>query len=246
MFSPTQPDSQPEKPKNDNNIDDLFSSPASSAPKAKNDAPVDDLFSAPPPQNSPYTPPPPQPQQRGGNRVLYIILGVVIAFMCVCIACIAVAGGSVFAVFQDPTVQAGLATGKASIATVQGIVGTGVALASVPTALPPDAVSKGSISTGVSQTSTLGAVSRDMWKYDGKGGDKITILVKPQNSELSMNVAIYGTNDKLISKNLVLSDTDPGFSVKLPDDGTYSIVVASLGGIGDSTGAYTITVQGAR
>jgi hypothetical protein len=262
MFSPTQPDSQPEKPKNDNsNLDDIFSSPSSSAgtpppysPPPQNTGGVDDLFSSPPPNTGgPYTPPPQPPQQRGNNRVLYIILGIVLAFMCVCVACIAVAGGSVVAVFQDPTFKAGFATGQAGFATagsnlgtLQGVLGTAGASGVIPTQLPPDAVSKGALNVGQSQTSTLGAVARDAWKYDGKGGDRIVINAKPQDPDLILNLAIYDPSGQLVDKTVLFTSDQPGLTVRLPNDGTYTIVISALGGTANNSGSYTVSVQASR
>ncbi len=242
MFSPTQPDSQNDpqsnKPKNDN-LDDLFSS---SPTPPQNQGPVDDLFSSPPsgnaPAGGPYTPPPPQPQQRRGNPILYIILGVVIALMCLCVGCIAIFGGSIFAVSQNPTFQAGFATGKAA-------VGTGMAMGAAPTALPSDATSKGILSANQQQSGSLTGFTQDVWTYNGKSGEAITINVTAQDSHQAVVAGLYGANGKLLIGTTLVSSIQPTQTLQftLPADGTYSILVGALGGTAGVNGNYTIKVQ---
>ena len=242
MFSPTQPDSQNDpqsnKPKNDN-LDDLFSS---SPTPPQNQGPVDDLFSSPPPNNAPaggpYVPPPPQPPQRRGNPVLYIILGVVIAFMCLCVGCIAITGGSIFAISQNPTVKAAVATGQVAF-------GTGMAMGAAPTALPSDVQTKGAITANQQQSGNLTGFNQDVWTYNGKSGEAITINVTAQDSHQAMVAGLYDATGKLLIGTTLVSSIQPTQTLQftLPADGTYSILVGALGGTAGVNGNYTVKVQ---
>jgi hypothetical protein len=210
MFTPNQPDSQ-----NDNsNLDDLFSSsPNNSVP------------------DSPYTPPPPQPQQRRNNPILYIILGVVIAFICLCVGCIGVIVATGAYVSRDPTFQAGFATGAAR---------TGP-----PAVLPSSGVSKGSLRAGQQQNGQLGPFDQDIWKYKGNRDEQITITVSAGERTLALLVGLYDANGKLLIGNNAISafNQPQTLTYTLPDDGTYSILVTGLGGTANSNGNYTITVS---
>lgn len=212
MFTPNEP----EKPKNSDNLDDLFSSPPNTGESG-----------------SLYTPPlaQPQQQQRRTSPVLYIILGIVVASMCICVGCVVVTGGSIFAIAQNPTVKAA--------------VGTGMALGEAPEALPPGASVKGTLTSGQQQSGQLSDFGRDVWKYVGKKGEQITVSISAQDRGLQLIFGVYDTDGKRLVKNSLFNSAQPNQSLaaSLPDEGTYSILVSSLGGTANSNGNYTITVN---
>src|SRR5260221_13161750 len=96
-------------------------------------------------QLTPYVPPPPSQQPRKGpSPILMILLGAVLGVICICGACAAVFGGSIAAVFNNPTFQAGVGTMQVAFGTISsGIDG--------PQTLPPS-TQKGTLSAGTAQT----------------------------------------------------------------------------------------------
>ena len=226
MFTPTDPNSQnnqqSNQPNSSDNLDDLFSSPPPSGPAS----------------GSPYTPPPPQPQQKRGNAILYIILGMVIAFMCICVGCIAITGGSFLAVANNPTVKAALATGQVAF-------GTGIASGMAPDTLPSGTTDKGAITANQQQSGVLSNLEQDVWKYTGKKGEQITVNVTAQDSHQLIVLGLYDSSSELLVGNRVINSGQPTqtISFALPTDGTYSILVLAFGGTGNASGNYSITVQ---
>jgi hypothetical protein len=209
MFTPNQPDSQ-----NDNNdIDDLFSSPPN------NNAPA-----------GPYTPPPPQSEPRRTNAFLYVILGIVIAFLCVCVGCIALAAGSYTLLSRDPTFQS--------------IFASSLSRREVPASLPSDVTAKGLLTAGQQESGQLSAVQQDVWKYKGSPNEKISIQVSSEDRSLPLLIGLYDANGKLLIGNNVLTafSREQTITFTLTDSTTYSILVTAVGGTANSNGNYNITV----
>src|SRR5260221_14128734 len=125
----TQP---PMGSQNKDNIDDLFNARPASSGSGGN-------------MGTPYTPPPMQPNQSRQNPILYIVLGLILGWICICGGCLLLGGGSLFAginaVANAPTVKAALAPGQVAF-------GTGVAIMEGPSKLPSDANDQGSLSAG--------------------------------------------------------------------------------------------------
>lgn len=222
-------------------IDDLFAplpSGATGPAAPKTPVPENDLF-APLPSGTQapvYTPPPYSPSataKKGRNPIIYILLAVLIGSVCVCGACVAVAGLGGAAFLNDPTVQA-------SFGTAGAIIGTGVNLVQAPDKLPAGAKKQGSLSANQSKTARLAALEQHTWQYQGKRGEAITITVKTSTNNFDPYIGLYDAEGSLVSR------TDAGrtgstktLTETLRDDATYTILV---GGLGGAPGNYTITV----
>ncbi len=181
----------------------------------------------------PYTPPPYVPPQSGArkqrNPLLYVLLGLVIALVCICGLCMALFGGSIVAIFRNPTVQA--------------LVGTGVSMLQAPDTLPSDAQSQGTLTPNQQKSGTFEPFTQQVWKYRGKKGEQITITATASASNLEVYLGLYDSSGQLLQRtkfgNTGRTQT---LTATLTDDATYNILVGALGG---ATGNYNITVQSA-
>jgi len=226
-------------------LDDLFAPlpSASAGPAApKSTFPEDDLF-APLPAGAPapvYTPPPydATTAKKGRNPIIYLLIAVGIAAVCVCGACVGLPllGGA--AVLRDPTFQAGFSTAGA-------IIGTGVSLVQAPDSVPADAKEQGSINANQSKTGRLGALDQHTWQYQGKSGESVTITVKTaNNSSFDPYLGLYDADGNLLKRTETgRTGTTKTLIATLSDDATYTILVGSIGG---APGSYTLTVSSSR
>ncbi len=208
-----------------NDPDDIFSLPPSGSPSSTNQPYVVPPYSGP--TNTPS-------QQRGPSRMLYIIIGMIVAVFCICGGCIALAGGSFMAVFNNPTVQAALVT-------AQSAIGTGSAFLQAPDRLPSGADKQGALLPDQSKTGNMSAFTPQTWTYNGQSGEKITITVRGSQNSFDPIVGVYDISGKLLARNdLSSSNQGQSFTATLPSDGTYTILVSSLGG---APGSYTIALK---
>jgi hypothetical protein len=98
------------------------------------------------------------------------------------------------------------------------------------------------IEIGETTSATLEDDGVHEWQFIGSAGDILGISVAPSDGDLDLVMRIYGPDGTL------LEDVDEGFSgelesigITLPDDGTYTVVVApfAFGG-----GRYSISISG--
>ncbi|MCC7448631.1 MAG: hypothetical protein IT324_14520 [Anaerolineae bacterium] len=235
----------PAAPRTTAPADDLFAPlpSASTGPAApKSTFPEDDMF-APLPAGSPapvYTPPPynPATAQKGRNPIVYLLIALGIAAICVCGVCVGLPLLGGVAVLGDPTVQAGFSTAGA-------IIGTGVSLVQAPDSLPTNAKEQGSISANQSKTGRLGALDQHTWQYQGKSGESITIAAKTANSSsFDPYLGLYDADGNLIKRTQTgRTGSTLTLDVTLADDATYTILVGSIGG---APGSYTLTLSSNR
>jgi hypothetical protein len=201
-------------------LDELFGPTPSSAAKTPTPGPTAGPGYTPPP----YTPPSPGAKSQR-NPLLYVLLGLVIAAVCICGACLLLFGGSIAAVLSNPTVQAA--------------VSTGITLIQAPDSLPAGVATAGTLSANQQRTGSLEPLSQQVWKYDGKQGEQITISASGSNLELYLG--LYDSGGKLISRtNIGNTGRSQTLTATLPSDATYSILVGALGG---NFGSYTIEVR---
>jgi hypothetical protein len=199
-------------------------------PKNKNDDPFASLDN-PQGETVPYTPPTYAPQQKKGpNTLLMILLGAAIATVCICGACIAIAGGSIASVVNNPTFQAGM--------------GTALSIMDLPDTLPSSATEKGTIEANSTDSGNLETpFSNDVWTYQGKSGEQLTIRLDSNESGLN-NIGIYDSEGKVLQKTKLVDanrqKNSSSLTYTLPSDGTYSILV---GGV---DGRYTLEVSSSR
>src|SRR5450432_177461 len=186
----TQP---PAGSQNNDNMDDLFNPRSSAGSSGGTSGGGGNM-------GTPYTPPPPQPNQRKQNPILYIILGLILGVICICGACVLIAGGSlaagVSAVANNPTVKAAIQTGQVAF-------GTGIAVVDVPEKLPSDAKDAGTLSAGQQQTGQLGSFERQVWKYEAHSGENITVAVGAANSTqvLVLTLGVYNSGGDNVAKS---------------------------------------------
>jgi hypothetical protein len=207
-------------------LDDLFAPPPTrSQPASTGSAPggPGPIVYTPPP----YVPPPPSAAPRKGRSpVLYILIGLVIALVCVCGGCLALTGGSFLAVVNNPTVQAAF--------------GTGIAMIDAPQQLPTDATKKGTIRPNQSQTAQINLLQRHVWTYQGQANESITISVSVTSGVLPY-IGLYDASGNLVAKTQIgNSARTQTVTTTLPQDANYSILV---GGIAGNVASYTLQVQ---
>jgi hypothetical protein len=180
-----------------------------------------------------YTPPAytPQQQKKGPNTLLMILLGAAVATVCICGACVAIAGGSIASVVNNPTFQAGM--------------GTAFSIMDLPDTLPSSAKEKGTIEPNDSKSGSLTTVlENDVWTYQGKSGEKLTITLDTTESGLN-HIGIYDSDGKVLQKTKLVNTSGKDQTIRtltytLPSDGTYSIL------IGGVDGRYTLEVSSDR
>jgi hypothetical protein len=198
-------------------VDDLFTTPAAGTAMGAGSA--QPAYTPPP-----YVPPPPGTQSKR-NPLLYIIVGLLIATVCICGGCFVITGGSIAAIFSNPTVQA--------------IVNTGITLIQAPDRLPGDVNDQGTINANQQQSASLAVLQPHAWKYNGKKGEQITVTAN--SSDLQLYLGVYDSSGRLLKRtDFGQNGHNPTLTVTLPDDSMYSIFVGANGG---STGSYTITVK---
>jgi hypothetical protein len=188
-----------------------------------------------PPPLPGYVPPPPSAQPRRPPAILYILIGAALAVVCLCGICIAVFGVGIANVANNPTVRAGLVT-------VQVAIGTASTMFQMPPHLPKGNHAAGSISAGQTQSGTLVATKSDVWQFQGSNGQKVTIYVTSQQDDFVPMIGLYGDDFNLIAKSALNgSGRSQTLDYTLTADGTYYVLVASLGG---APGSYDIKVSG--
>lgn len=230
------------------NFDDMFAASARPAPNPSmqttmpaQPAPATWQQTAPPPPplQGGYVPPYPpmyggqpqqqQPRKRGGAMRTFIIILLVIT-VCVCGVCVGVPLIGSVVVMNNPTLQA-------AAKTVGAVVGTGVTFIQAPDRMPTDGVNKGTLTAGKPQSEALGMLEKHIWQYQGKSGENVTISAKAQVDTLQVFMGLYDSNGNLLKRSSGVADRSSTLTYPLPGDGTYSILVAGLGG---SSGAYTV------
>ncbi|GEM_PF-935654 len=227
MFSPaTPPPSTAPSPSGSQiseSVDDLFAPlPPSGGPTGAPPAAGPRSYTPPP-----YVPPPPQAQKKGRSPLVYILIGLALAAVCVCGGCLLLTGGSLAAIFGNPTVQAAF--------------GTGFAIFEAPDKLPSDAQSMGTIPPNQQRTGQLDFFKSQVWTYQGMRNEAITITVTMSSSNAAPYIGLYDRNGKLLERTrLTNSGRTNTLSTTLTDDATYSILV---GGVAGSRTNYTIQVQ---
>jgi hypothetical protein len=170
----------------------------------------------------PYT----QPEKKGPNRLLYILLGLILGVFCICGTCVVGSGVLFSQVASNPTFQA--------------IVGTGFARIQAPDTLPASAQSKGTIKANQPVTDTLDAMSDDAYKYQGKSGEQITVTVQSISRSLVPYIGIYDSSGKVQAKSIASSaDRSQSVTYTFPNNATYTILV---GPFSTTSGDYTLTV----
>ncbi len=230
MFTPATPPSSatpsPSGSQISESVDDLFAPlPPSGGPASQQPPAAGPRTYTPPP----YVPPPPsQMQRKGRSPLLYILIGLALAVVCVCGACLLLTGGSLAAIFGNPTVQAAF--------------GTGFAMIDAPQQLPSDAQKMGTINPNQQKSGQAEFLKSQVWSYQGMSNEAITITVTMSGSNATPYIGLYDRNGNLVTKTQLGSSTGrtKTLSTTLTDDGTYSILVGAIAG--NRTG-YTIQVQ---
>jgi hypothetical protein len=168
----------------------------------------------------------PPAQKSGTNPLVYVLIALIVAVVCICVGCAAIFGGSIAAVINDPTFQT--------------ILGTGFTMFEAPDRLPSGAASQGTLSPNQSRTAQLDPLEQHVWRYQGRSGEQITIVVSTQSSTFNPFIGIYDASRRLVSRSAAgRTGRTVTLIAPLPTDGTYSILV---GGLGGSFGTYTIRV----
>ncbi len=168
----------------------------------------------------------PPAQKSGTNPLVYVLIALIVAVVCICVGCAALFGGSIAAVINDPTFQA--------------VLGTGFTMFEAPDRLPNGAASQGTLNPNQSRSAQLDPLEQHVWKYQGRSREPITITVSTESSTFNAFIGIYDASGKLISRSAAgRTGRTASLTVTLPSDGTYSILV---GGLGGSFGTYQIQV----
>jgi hypothetical protein len=188
-------------------------------PNNQNNDPFAPLSS---PDTPGYTPPAytPQQQKKGPNTLLTVLIGAAIATVCICGICAVIAGGSLFTF------------GKAVMSIVE-----------LPDTLPDKMTSKGSIEPNSSESSTLTILDYDVWKYQGRNGEQVTIKVRATTKGLN-HIGIYDEQGKVLKKTELTeknsTETVRTLTYTLSGSGEYSIL------IGGVSGRYTLDISSDR
>jgi Tetratricopeptide repeat len=160
-----------------------------------------------------YVPPATKKQR---SPVLYVLLGLAIALVCICGACGLLAGPSFATIF-----------------------GTAMSMIQAPSTLPGDATQMGTLRPNQTQSGSAGLLEQQVWKYNGRQGEQITVTASGPNLEIFLGV--YDPKGQLVSRTRFgNTGRAQSLTATLPEDGTYSILVGSLAG---ASGSYTISVQ---
>ena len=173
--------------------------------------------------------PRPPAANSGTNRLVYVLIGLIVATVCICVGCAALLGGSLATVFNNPTFQA--------------VLGTGFTMFEAPDRLPSGAGNQGAINPNQTRTAQLDPLEQHVWKYQGRSGEQITITVNTESSTFNAFIGVYNASGKLVSKSAAgRTGRTASLASTLPADGTYSILV---GGLGGNFGTYSIQVASA-
>jgi hypothetical protein len=211
-------DQPPVMPPTGNDSDDIFSALPPKGPSSSSGTPI----------IPPYMPPAlPPKQNKGPNKLLYILIGLILAVFCMCGTCVvglAVVGGSI-----------------ASNPTFQAVLSTGMSMIQAPDRLPANIKKHGSISANETENATATIGVMDTWIYSGKSGEHLTIAAQSNSKSFIPFLGIYDSQGKLLGRSETNStERTETLAITLPSSGTYTILV---GGFGSTFGTYTLTVS---
>src|SRR5262249_38877985 len=88
------------------------------------------------------------------------------------------------------------------------------------------------------------AGDRDLWTFEGVAGHAVTLISLPYDSELSLELDLYGTQGQLLVRTSSYDNETAFFptisAFPLPDSGTYTVVVRRTSPF--TSGAYRLTL----
>jgi tetratricopeptide (TPR) repeat protein len=105
-----------------------------------------------------------------------------------------------------------------------------------------EVISQGEIASGAQVTGTVQPYKEDEWRFDATAGQRVTISLIEDNSNLDTYLILRGPNGDIISFN---DDGGEDYNsliefFELPETGTYSIFAK---GYSDSSGNYVLTLE---
>lgn len=190
---------------------------------------------------------------RTGTNPLLIVLAVVgVVAVCGCVACFVITQAGLFGIAAVGNVFVGtleasgiefqslaetLEAGAPGIAQTLEAQGFDVNFSGDNSTLPSGAIAKGGIGRGERKSDTLQANEEHTYTFSANSGDRITLELVAQDSDLDPFLALYDPSNHQVASNDDFDGLNSMLEFQIAQSGTHTILVR---GYGDTGGRYEL------